>query len=403
MNKDDLDRANVILKDVHYKYSCLIDDEKKFRIIARKFIKDVMILLMKKNDVLFHEMFQEVCEERSYIDRLRTNNAKECSLAMLLKLPVLDDSSFEYNDKICDPGFTMCALNGKLEDIVTPTFIKNISLLRYKLLLKGTKGFILSPSRTRAWFYRILNRVLLSNELRKSYAISNIKTISLKTSGPSMTLEFNGLNGLKVNIDVLPAFVFKCRQIFHLDTIGDELKTYWGPNLTNKFDKYSEITKHEKFYIYDTIAPKPDNLSNKCQWRLHFVETEKRLLYQNGCCHKVVELLQHFRDCNPEIQRLSNYVLKTIVMSLVKEYPSFVWNEKNISTYFLISLTLLHEKLRTSFLPFSFHSMSNIFENLLHDEVRKMEIWLKKIIQKLKSTHDKDKCKRIWTKYFEGR
>ena len=401
MTKADLDHANIVLKDVHYTYSCLIDDEKRMKMKAIKFIKDMIIPLIKKSDILFNEMFQEVCEESSYIDRLRDNNAKECSLAMLLKLPLLDDSSIEYKDNICDPGFTMCALNGELEDIVTQSFVKNTTLLRYKLLLKGTKGFILSPSRTRAWFYRILHRLLLSNELRKNYAMNNIKSISIKTSGPTIRLEFQSLNELQVNVDVFPAFTFRCHQIFHLDTIGDELETYWGPNVTNKFIKYSEITTHEKFYIYDTKTPKPDNLSNKCQWRLHFVDTEKRILYQNGCCHKVIELLQHFRDCNPEIQKLSNYALKTIIMLLVKGYPSFVWNEENISTYFLISLTLLHEKLRTAFLPFYFHSMSNIFDNLLADDMRKMELWLKKVIEKLKGSHDKDECNKIWKKYLK--
>ena len=401
MANEHLDRANIILKDVYYKYSCLIDDEKGLKINALKFIKDQIIPLMKKKDILFSEMFEEVCEENSFIDRLRTNNAKECSLAMLLKLPILDDSSIEFKDGICDPGFTMCALNGGLEEIVTPTFVNQISLLRYKLLLKGTKGFILSPSRTRAWFYRILHRILLNNELRKTYLINKLKDISLKTSGPTMTLEFKSLNGLQVNIDVFPAFAFKCHQILHLDSIGNELKTYWGSTLTNKFDEYLEITKHEKFYIYDTITPKPDNLFNKCQWRLHFVESEKRIMYQNGCCHTVVGLLQNFRDCNPEVQKLSNYALKTIVMLLVKEYPSFIWNEENISAYFLISLTSLHEKLRMSFLPFYFHSMSNIFDNLSPEDLTKMELWLKKVIEKLKFSHDKDKCSVIWKKYFE--
>ena len=186
MAKEDMDRANNILKDVYYKYSCLIDDEKRLKINALKFIKDQIIPLMKKKDILFSEMFEEVCEENSFIDRLRTNNAKECSLAMLLKLPILDDSNIEFNDRICDPGFTMCALNGDLEHIVTPTFVKQISLLRYKLLLKGTKGFILSPSRTRAWFYRILHRILLSDELRTTYIINKLKDISLKTSGPTI-------------------------------------------------------------------------------------------------------------------------------------------------------------------------------------------------------------------------
>ena len=365
MTEKDLESANLILKDAHYKYVCLIDDYQKMKLKAIEFIKDVLIPLMKNKDILFHEMFQKVSEENSYIDRLRANNAKECSIAMLLKLPISDDANVEFNDKICDPGFTMCALIGNLEDIVTPNFTKNISLLRYKMFLKGTRGYILSPSRTRAWFYRILHRQLLDDEIRKTYVVNNIKTISLKTSGPTMTLEFHFLNGLQVDIDVFPAFAFKCHQIFHLNTIGNELNTYWGSNLTNKFDEYGEITKHENFFIYDTITPKPDNLYNKCQWRLHFLDTEKRILYQNGCCKMVVELLQHFRDCNPEIQKLANYSFKTIVMLLIKEYPSFVWNEENISTYFLIALTKLHENMRTSFLPFYFHSMSNIFDNLL--------------------------------------
>ena len=87
---------------------------------------------------------------------------------------------------------------------------------------------------------------------------------------------------------------------------------------------------------------------NKSQWRLDLIEMEKRILYENGCAKMVVELLECFRDGNPEIQQLSNYVLKTVVMLIIKEHPAYLWEEKFLAAYFLFALKTLSIKLELS-------------------------------------------------------
>ena len=158
--------------------------------------------------------------------------------------------------------------------------------------------------------------------------------------------------------------------------------------------------KYDRFIIYDANIPKPKQIMNKSQWRLDLIEMEKRILYENGCAKMVVELLECFRDGNPEIQQLSNYVLKTVVVLIIKENPDYLWEEKFLAAYFLFALKTLSIKFEKRKLPFYFHPTSNIIDYVSSSSIQKMVVWLKKTLKILERSYDNKRLKDIWFQYF---
>ena len=104
--------GNAVLKDIYAKCISIYDVEKKQKDKVVDFVKEVMIPLMKKKDVLFDAMFQEVYHGGSYYTGLRVNNANEFDLNFILKLPIVDDSCIMFDDNKCDPGYASCYLVG---------------------------------------------------------------------------------------------------------------------------------------------------------------------------------------------------------------------------------------------------------------------------------------------------
>jgi hypothetical protein len=247
-------------------------------------------------------------------------------------------------------------------------------------------------------------KVLTDEELTQTYLANNIKIIrlkGLKDSGTAMTLETCFMDGTQMEVDIVPAYRFKCQQILNLQIIGKVLKTYWSSKTPNKFHEFGELATYDDFLIYDAITPKPKKVLNKSQWRLDFIDMEKRIVYENGCAKMILDLLECFRDSNREIKILSNYALKTVIMLLIKEHSSFIWKEENLSLYFLFALKRLHESLLKRFLPFYFHPMSNIFENLSSAYLQKMETWLTIAIMKMELTYGDEKCRSTWCEFFK--
>ena len=111
--------VNAELKAMYAKFISIKDAEKREKVKVVQFIKEVIIPLMKKQDVLFNAIFQEMYHGGSYFTGLRGNNANEFDLNFLLKLPIIDDSSIELNDDKCHPGFANCAIKRNLVGYIT--------------------------------------------------------------------------------------------------------------------------------------------------------------------------------------------------------------------------------------------------------------------------------------------
>ena len=421
---------NEVLKDAYYKHISLSNTVKRKTADFIRFLNNIFIPLMKKRDILFDFLFQQVYLEGSYINTHKTYNANECNLNIVLKLPVVDDGYIEFTDNKCDPGFVICILHGAIESIPLQstcfnesTFIINLKehLLFdpeleagyddkqvLKASLKATRGFILSPSKTKAWMYGIVRKMISDKEFIETFPENGIHSIKLSSIGSIITLQSNLTNGVTLDLDIVPSFTFKCSKIFHLDTVGKEVKNFWKYGEQKKsYLEFGEITRYDDFLIYETGAPKARYAKNRFQWRLDLIDIEKRIVYQNGCAKMIIELLEYLRDYNPEIQRLSCYALRTAALLVIKEHPLLTWKEDQLSMYFLLVLARLREGICKRYLPFYFHPRSNILDNIStpsqvpNNEVFKMKYWLGEVINKLKFTGDMKKCALNWEACFK--
>ena len=170
MGKGNLNSSIVVLKDIYAKYITISSSEKKEKVTLVEFIKSVLIPLMKKTDVLFGLLFQEIFHTGSYFDGLRVNNANEYDLNILLKLPGIKESSMQFMDDECDPGFATLTLLGDIQQHlnVQQKMYNNVQLLKRKLLDQENDGWVLRPDKTRRWLQSILTRVLNDMELKLS-------------------------------------------------------------------------------------------------------------------------------------------------------------------------------------------------------------------------------------------
>ena len=396
--------SNIVLQDVYFKHISLIEVEKRRKAEFFEFIQSRIVPLMKVKDILFTAMFQEVYHGGSYINGKRANNAYEYDMVLILKLPLETASSIAFSDNRCDPGFVTCHLKNDIQNSVSrKDSSKKISQnLKEKILLKTADGWILSPGGTRSWIDGLLRKSVTDADLTSASQEFGIKNIQLKTSGNALTLEATYIIGHKVTVDIVPAYVFKCQEIFHLKIAGKDLKAYWTSNRPYQYPEFTELTRYDDCFIYDTIYRKrPKNVLSASHWRLDFVDMEKRLIYQHGCAKMVIELLEYFRDCNQEIQGLPSYALKTVVMLVIREYPSYSWNEANLSICFLFALKKLQEKLNNRFIPFYFHPKSNILHIIAPADIFKMDCWLRKVLNKLHVANETAKSNGYWYAYFK--
>ena len=169
-----------------------------------------MIPSMKKTDALFNLLFQEIFHTGSYFDGLRVNNANEFDLNVLLKIPGLKESAMIFEDTGCDAGFATLTILGNVQEHfdTQQKMYPKIDLLKQKLLERDERGWILRPEKTRSWLQSILSKILVCSELKRNYNKIGIASISLKESGPAMTLQIKLTSNCQVDVDIVPAFVF---------------------------------------------------------------------------------------------------------------------------------------------------------------------------------------------------
>ena len=138
-----------ILKEIYAKSISISDNEKKMKVMLVQFIKNDMISLMKKTDVLFNLLFQEIFHTGSYFDGLRVNNANEFDLNVLLKIPGLKESAMCFEDTGCDPGFTTLTILGNVQEHFDPQqkMYSKTELLKRKFLEQQNDGWILRPEK----------------------------------------------------------------------------------------------------------------------------------------------------------------------------------------------------------------------------------------------------------------
>ena len=136
MAKNENSNTSAVLKDIYAKFISISEHEKKKKVMLVEFIKNYMIPLMKKTDVLFNLLFQEIFHTGSYFDGLRVNNANEFDLNVLLKIPGLKESAMMFEDTGCDPGFATLTILGNVQEHFDPQqkMYPKVDLLKQKFL-----------------------------------------------------------------------------------------------------------------------------------------------------------------------------------------------------------------------------------------------------------------------------
>ncbi len=81
------------------------------------------------------------------------------------------------------------------------------------------------------------------------------------------------------------------------------------------------------------VVPKPRTSDDPTEWRLDFHDPEKEIIGNKGCAKMVIKLLKLFKSKNN--LNTSSYLLKSIIMDLVRKNPSWDWEEDSLAFYFL--------------------------------------------------------------------
>ena len=151
------------------------------------------------------------------------------------------------------------------------------------------------------------------------------------------------------------------------------------------------------------IVPKlPFNMEDSEYWRLDFLLGEDQIIYNYGFVRPVIKLLKYFRDCNEPLRELmDSYKLKTLVMLMIKEDPSSMWNNKDIAKNFLRALHFMNKKLHQGRIEHVFVEKSNLFVNLKFGQLNHMSSFLSLTIDELERSLYTRECRSVWLKYFQ--
>jgi hypothetical protein len=136
------------------------------------------------------------------------------------------------------------------------------------------------------------------------------------------------------------------------------------------------------------------------EWRLDFHDAEIQIIKDKGCAKPVIKLLKLFRNTNIVMKNLSSYLLKSIVMDLIRTNPSDDWSQDEWSKYFLLALKKLLDKLEMENVDYFFDNRSNILWKMKSAEMNGISGWLKRVLPKLELSQNTDNCRTVWRPYF---
>ena len=98
---------------------------------------------------------------------------------------------------------------------------------------------------------------------------------------------------------------------------------------TSGFKSRIQTALKKEFFV----VPKPSTSKDPAEWRLDFHDAEKEIIGNKGCAKMVIKLLKLFKaknNFNP-----SSYLLKSIIMDMIRQEPTWDWEQKEVATYFI--------------------------------------------------------------------
>ena len=257
-----------------------------------------------------------------------------------------------------------------------PEFIKNLTTT--------ASGYCwMDPSKVKSWFQSILKK---SEQYRIHY--KGI-TVSVATAGPAIKLLIwlnqDYLDNCRpFQVDIVPVFEFKCRNLSKFTPIWEVLKqNQWTEDsffLVPKSLHSTEVDDADKF------------------WRLDFHKMEAKIL--KGFPKMIIKFLKVLKINNATMNGISSYALKTSVFWMDIDNPDITWNEANMVQLFLEALKVLNDHLKKSHIPYFFHPQCDLLWGMNYQRRNEISTWLERTIKKMKDSADSSNVREIWRKCF---
>jgi len=361
-----------LLNSVHKNHISLQDDD-----IARngehfRKVLDHLILLMKKEDVLFNRIYSRICGAGSYYDGLKVGKPVEFDMDIVIRLPIDYGEVVFENANPVPPAFTKVKITRALDLLRQhPDWTSTYRMMDN---WRDKDGFLLQ-SEFRQWAEGVVNKAL--NKLEKKepncfkLKIQDPKnpgreseyTVSLKKSGPALTFAITILaDNVVVDVDFVPVIEFTHPK--------------WPPHHVRTLDDQLITAKRTSWFI----VPKPGKTDKHdgTMWRLAFHEQERQMINSKGVLKPVCRLLKKLRDS----QRLNiaSYYLKTLFLwEIDKNQDPGFWNKKQ-GTLFMHMLKVLEQSLSNGKIPYYWDKRYNLLQGLQESHIQNLACRLKNII-----------------------
>ena len=348
-----------------------IDRQKSNLII--KWLTSEVVNTLKKNDELFNALFCQIYYSGSYYDGLKIREPDEFDLNFVL-------STSKFGDILTleegSPGYFKIRFQKLVDLIRYGTRIADRFLEEFIEPSKdyyGREAYYIIPNKVRKWFATLFETAKNDIPMRIADG-SKITKLSTEQNGPAFTLKLEIDNVQNVDIDLA--------VVFPIPTINfQRIPEIW---------KNIESLRHSKqdAFLVPISAEKYGP-----EWSLHFPRVEKEIILNKRCAKPVIRFLKQFRDTNKQLVNLKSYVLKTVVMTMIRDHPEYGWEIGSEPHYFLLALEELKRSLEDRRINWMFHNQSNILRT------NKSESMLQ-FVSTAFSCMNADQTYETWIKYF---
>ncbi|GFS34847.1 cyclic GMP-AMP synthase [Nephila pilipes] len=344
-------RLRFILKKIYDAEVTLEQDHPLKRKVLSFFLEKFKEFCMSENEV-FKDFFQGYYYTGSYFEGLRVSKATEFDVNAVFSIPTNLD--YWINELEAPLSYATIKLKHDAFDDKTRFFFDEESFLVGKKL--------------RSWFRSLVESFISYTEL----AYPGLLQIKITHSGPACTLKVL-YNMVWISIDLVP--------VFSLD--ATRLQKYTLKNIVN-------VSKES--LLNCVLVPKPLKMelsgmltSNSVEraWRIHFPETEKKILKGKNTLKPIIKLMKDLRD--KEMWPIPSYFIKVVAFWLIKENPQqYFWSDSRLGLSFLKFLEAMEKYLEAKHLGHIMYPKFNLFHSLNPRTLKNMQIRIHRIIVKLK-------------------
>lgn len=196
--------------------------------------------------------------------------------------------------------------------------------------------------------------------------------VTLRQSGPAITLTIAVSKTKKLDVDVVP--VVDCSM-------------YPIPGDFTKSSRFRQLKSEEKVWF---MVPKPiknevlPGLYSRTCWRISFPEAEKKLLEGMHCVKPLIKLFKLLRDI--EQWPIDSYIIKGLFLLKVNTHPKKAhWHERHMGTRFMEMLEEFKSAVECQTVEYFFHRDANLLSQLPEPTAKNIVNRLGKIITQIEA------------------